>query len=111
MRFNYASLSSRAAVCAVAVMAMAALGSPSTYDDMAALRPSGGSDTFWDTSAHAAVAIDVADSSSAGLDSRVPQPAAAATPLQSFDSRWRTKERSAGGNLNTCTPGTLLYFR
>ncbi len=98
-------------ITAIAALSVA-WGTPSTYDDMGSLRPSGGSDEFWNTSAHAAVAIDVADSAqSVGLDSRLPQPVAAATTLSSFDSRWRTQESSPGSNLKTGTPGVMIYFK
>ena len=103
----------RSIMSVTAIVAMSvAWGTPSSYDDIGALRPSGGSDAFWNTSNHAAVAIDVAESSqSISLDSRLPQPAAAATALSSFDSRWRTQESSPGSNLRTGAPGTLIYFR
>ena len=98
-------------ITAIAAMSVA-WGTPSTYDDMGALRPSGGSDDFWNTSAHAAVAIDVADSAqSIGVDSRQPQAASAAAALSSFDSRWRTQESSPGSNLKTKPAGAMIYFR
>ena len=100
-----------AMLCVGAVLT-AAFGSPSTYDDMAAVRPAGGSDAFWTTTGHSSVTVYVADSTSSSLDSRVPQPASAVETLSSFDSRWRVQERSVdGSNLNTGTPGTLFYFR
>ena len=99
--------------CMIAMAALSvAWGTPSTYDDMGALRPSGESNEFWNTSAHAAVAIAVADSAqSIGVDSRQPQAASAATTLSSFDSRWRTQERSSGSNLRTGAVGVLISFR
>ena len=97
----------------VTMVAMSvAWGTPSSYDDIGALRPSGGSDAFWNTSNHAAVAIDVAESSQpTSLDSRLPQPATAATTLASFDSRWRTQESSPGSNLKTKPVGAMIYLR
>ncbi|MBQ3097403.1 MAG: hypothetical protein IJC66_04525 [Kiritimatiellae bacterium] len=84
---------------------------PSTYDDMAALRPPEGVSDFWNTTGHSGVAIDVADSPSVGIDSRVPRPASAGVTLGSFDSRWCTDEESPVGNLYTGTPGTIILFR
>ena len=100
-------------VCApvFALVASAALAVQSEYDDMAALRPSGGADEFWNTAGHPAVAIDVCDSDPSGMDSRVPQAASAAVALDSFDSRWRTVGTSSGDNLFTTAPGTLILFR
>lgn len=112
MRFNALRFSVRIVVCALSASVQTALfAAPSTYDDMAALRPSGGVNDFWDTTAHAAVAIDIADSNPIGLDSRVPQPAAADEALSYFDSRWLTSEESNGDNLNTFAPGTIILFR
>ena len=103
----------RGIMSVTAIVAMSvAWGTPSSYDDIGVLRPSGGSDAFWDTSNHAAVTIDVAVSSqSTSLDSRLPQPAAAATALSSFDSRWRTQESSPGSNLKTGPAGMMIYLR
>ena len=103
----------RGIMSVTAIVAMSvAWGTPSSYDDIGVLRPSGGSDAFWDTSNHAAVAIDVAESAqSTSLDSRLPQPVAAANALSSFDSRWRTQESSDGSNLKTGPVGMMVYFR
>ena len=100
-----------ACVSSFALVASVALAVQSEYDDMAALRPSGEADEFWNTTRHPAVAIDVCDSDPSGMDSRVPQAASADVELDSFDSRWRTAEASLGDNLFTTAPGTLILFR
>ena len=100
-----------ACVSAFALAVSVVLGAPSAYDDMAALRPAGGADDFWDTSRHSAVAIDVESSSSVAMDSRVPQSASAAETLETFDSRWCVAEESSGVNLYTTATGTLILFR
>lgn len=109
---KFVSVARRIMPVAAVVAMSVARGTPSAYDDMGPLRPSGGSNDFWDTSAHAAVAIDVSESSqSASLDSRLPQPAVAASALPSFDSRWRTQESSPGSNLKTEPVGIMVYLR
>ena len=55
-----------ACVSVFALAVSVVFGAPSAYDDMAALRPAGGADDFWDTSRHSAVVIDVESSSSVG---------------------------------------------
>jgi hypothetical protein len=112
MRFEKLHFVAKSLACALSVSVISGVfAAPSVYDDMATLRPEGGVNDFWNTTGHSGVVIDVADSSSIGIDSRVPQPASAEETLDSFDSRWCTYEESSGGNLYTGTPGTIILFR
>ena len=96
-------------VAAALGAAMSVCATPGTYDDIGSLRPAGGSDSYWTTTEHQGVAVDVCES--------VPMPIEACLPTVvtgqavACDLRWITSLLSGETYFDSFSIGFLLFLR
>ena len=95
----------------VAVVAIACLAETITYDDLAPLRPAGGSNTYWDTSSRPAVTLNATSISVGATRAADSTSARSGNSLAAIAVTRSAQDVSAGRNITTEPVSIIINFR